>query len=71
MILKKETTAFVRGGSLFFEPCWYWRTWQRDVWRCCDDLSTVASSHAAGISSPRERNIRATSPRSPTFPQAQ
>lgn len=35
MLLKPETVGFVRGGMLFLEPPHYWRTWQRDIWKCC------------------------------------
>lgn len=35
MMLKKETVGFVRGGSLYLEPPARWRSWQRDVWTCC------------------------------------
>jgi len=36
MKIKPETTGFICGGMLFLEPPARWRSWQRDIWTCCD-----------------------------------
>lgn len=67
MILKPETVGFTRGGMLFLEPPTRWRVWQRNVWTCCSP--SLASSHAAVLSSPREGENPSACPRSPTSAQ--